>query len=142
MNCKCENCGRQPLVNTDIAILPLDEGGARILCKTCASKFGTCEMCAHLVNCGFFHDPDPSPQFTVVARQMRQGNATFVEQKQIPNPERVKKFCVEGKCKCLLDDSEHPLCCRYGGYTTCTNYCEKTQFNFVQDFPMEDTNEN
>ena len=85
----CENCGRQPLANTNTVILPLDEGGARIICKACASKLGTCEMCAHGAHCGFFQDPDPSPQFTVVARQMRQGNATFVEQKQIPNPERV-----------------------------------------------------
>ena len=142
MNYKCENCGRQSLANTDIAILPLDEGGARILCKTCASKLGTCEMCAHLVNCGFFHDPDPSPQFTVVARQIRQGNATFVEQKQIPNPERVKKFCMEGKCKCFLDDPEHPLCCRYGGYTTCTNYCEIEHFKFGENFSTTDAPEN
>ena len=98
-------------------------------------------MCAHTY-CGFFNDPDPMPQFKVVARQTRQGNATFIEQKQIANPDRVKKFCVDGKCKCFLDDPEHPLCCRHGGYTTCTNYCEKEVHNFVQEFPMQEAIQN
>ena len=90
----------------------------------------------------FFNDPDPMPQFIVVARTTQQGNATFVEQKQIPNPNRVKKFCIEGECKCLLNDLEHPICCRYSGCSTCTNYCEVEQFNFVQDFPVRAVDEN
>ena len=74
--------------------------------------------------------------------QTKQGNATFIEQKQVPNPDRVRKFCTDGKCKCFLDNAEHPLCCRHGGYTTCTNYCEKEKHNFVQDFPEQEANEN
>ena len=142
MNYKCENCGRQPLANTDTVIYPLDEGRARILCKKCAALFGTCFMCQHATYCGFHKDPDPTPQFKVIARQMRQGNATFVEHKQVPNPDRVKKFCTDGKCKCFLDDPEQPLCCRHGGYTTCTNYCELEKYKFGEDFSQTEANEN
>jgi hypothetical protein len=82
------------------------------------------------------------PQFKVVARQIHQGNATFVEQKQIPNSDRIKKFCTDGKCKCLAGMPDEPLCCRHGGYTTCTNYCEKEKHNFVQNFSIENVSEN
>ena len=139
---KCENCGRQPLANTDTVISLTDEGGARTLCKQCAAQFGTCAMCQHNVPCGFFNNPDPMPQFRTVARTVRQGNATYVEQRQVPNSERIKKFCIDGKCKCFLDDPEHPLCCRHGGYTTCTNYCEIETFKFVENFSTEIVSEN
>lgn len=139
---KCVNCGREPLANTDTVISLTDEGGARTLCKQCATQFGTCAMCQHNVPCGFFNDPDPMPQFKVITQQMRQGNATFVEQHQVPNAERIKKFCIDGKCKCLLDDPEHPLCCRFGGCTTCTNYCEIETFKFVENFSTEIVSEN
>jgi hypothetical protein len=87
-------------------------------------------MCQHNVPCGFFNDPDPMPQMKVVARQTRQGNATFIEQKQIPNGDRIKKFCIDGSCPCYNGDAESPLCCRFGGYTTCTNYYEMEQYKF------------
>ena len=137
---RCENCGRDPLANTDTVVVTQDNG-VHVFCRNCATLFGTCAMCVH-TSCGFFNDPDPMPQFVMVARQMRQGNATFVQQQQIPNPERVKKFCTDGKCKCFLDDAEHPLCCRHGGYATCTNYCEKTSFKFGEDFSQTEANEN
>ena len=137
----CENCNKQPLENADTVVVTQDSG-IHIFCRECAAQFGTCAMCQHSTPCGFFNDPDPMPQFVMVARQMRQGNATFIEQKQVPNQERVKKFCTDGKCKCFLDDPELPLCCHHGGYATCTNYCEKETHNFVQDFPMQEANEN
>ena len=139
---KCENCGREPLANTDTVISPLDEGGARILCKNCFAHLGTCFMCQHATYCGFHEDPDPMPQFKVIARQMRQGNATFVEHRQVPNADRIRKFCLDGKCKCYNGDDEHPLCCRFGGCATCTNYCEVEQYKFVQDFPVRAIGEN
>ena len=137
----CVNCGKTPLTNQDIVVVTQDND-IHIFCRECAAQFGTCAMCQHNTPCGFFNDPDPIPQFITVSRTVRQGNATFIEQRQVPNAERIKKFCTDGKCKCFLDDPEHPLCCRFGGYATCTNYCEVEQFKFVQDFPMEDTNEN
>ena len=136
----CENCGKQSLSNPDTVVVTQDSG-VHIFCRKCAALFGTCAMCAH-TNCGFFNDTDPMPQFVMVARKIQQGNATFIEQKQVPNSERIKKFCTDGKCKCFLDDPRHPLCCRHGGYTTCTNYCEKETHNFVQDFSMQEANEN
>ena len=139
---KCENCGREPLANTDTVIYPLDEGGARILCKKCAAHFGTCFMCQHATYCGFHEDPDPTPEFKVIVRQTGQGNATFIERRQVPNAERIKKFCIDGKCKCFLDDPERPLCCRHGGYTTCTNYCELEQYKFGEDFSQTKASEN
>ena len=136
----CENCGL-PLENNNTIIDTKEDGTVHLFCRNCATLFGSCVMCAHTY-CGFFNDPDPMPQFKVVARQTKQGNATFIEQKQIANPDRVKKFCVDGKCKCFLDDAEHPLCCRIGGYATCTNYTELERYKFGQDFPMQEANEN
>ena len=136
----CENCGK-PLENNDTIIDAKDDNTIHFFCRNCATLFGTCAMCSHTY-CGFFNDPDPMPQFKVIARQMRQGNTTFIEQKQVPNPDRVRKFCADGKCKCFLDDAEHPLCCRHGGHTTCANYCEKEKHNFIQDFPMQEAIQN
>ena len=134
----CENCGRS--LEGAKAVISAKEDGAQVFCMNCASLFGTCAMCAN-TQCGFFNDPDPMPQFKVVARQIKQGNATFIEQKQVPNSDRIKKFCIEGKCKCLLDDAERSLCCRHGGHATCANYYEKETHNFVQNFPKQEANE-
>ena len=127
----CENCGKLIEDVKDLIVSVKNTESINIICRECAKGFGHCPMCQHNTLCGFFNDPDPMPQFVMVARTIHQGNATFVEQKQVPNAERIKKFCTDGKCKCFLDDPEHPLCCRFGGYATCTNYCEVEQFKFV-----------
>lgn len=127
---KCINCGREPLASTDMVVCVNEKDETLVFCKECEAHFGTCAMCQHNVPCGFFNDPDPMPQFKVIARQMRQGNATFIEQKQIPNGDRIKKFCIDGNCPCYNGEAENPLCCRHGGYTTCTNYCEVEQYKF------------
>ena len=136
----CENCGK-PLENNNTIASTKEDGTIHLFCRNCATLFGTCAMCAHTY-CGFFNDPDPIPQFKVVARQIQQGNTTFIEQKQVPNPDRVKKFCIEAECKCLINTDEQKLCCRIGGYTTCTNYTELEQYKFDQDFPKLEANEN
>ena len=137
----CENCGKQCESNNIIVSV---KNGCDIsfYCRECNNLFGHCPMCSNYGPCGFFDDPDPMPQFKVIARQMRQGNATFIERQQVPNADRIKKFCLDGKCKCYNGDDEHPLCCRHGGYATCTNYCEKETHNFVQDFSMQKASEN
>ena len=139
---KCENCGKPLNVNMDTVVSVHENDVVRVFCKQCATAFGHCPMCQHNTPCAFFEDPDPTPQFKTITRQTRQGNATFIEQRQVPNAERIKKFCADGKCKCFLDDPEHPLCCRHGGYATCTNYCELEKYKFVQDFSMEIASEN
>lgn len=125
----CENCGK-PLENNNTVVDIKEDGSVHLFCRNCATLFGTCAMCVHTY-CGFFNDPDPMPQFVMVARQIRQGNATFVEQRQVPNEERVRKFCLDGKCKCYNDDDEHPLCCRHGSCAICTNYTELERYKFV-----------
>lgn len=138
----CENCGRPLSVNTNTVVSVRDEGSARIFCKECSETFNQCPMCQHNIPCGFFNDPNPMPQFKVVSRTIRQDNATFVEQRQVPNTDRIKKFCLDEKCKCYNGDDEHPLCCRIGGCTTCTNYCELEQYKFGQDFPKQEAVQN
>lgn len=137
---KCENCGRQPLVNTDTVILPLDESGARIFCKQCYSLFGHCPMCQHSVSCAFANDPDPMPQFVTQTVRKQTPMGTQILQYQVMNPERVEKFCTS--CKCYSSFQEEGYCCRQTNCVTCTNYCEVEQFKFVQDFSMEAVNEN
>ena len=127
---RCANCGRQPLTSTDTIVSHIDEGGARIFCKQCAAQFNTCAMCQYNTPCAFQVDPDPTPQMKVVSRRIQQGNATFVQQVQVPNSDRIKKLCIDRQCKCYNGDENEPLCCRFGGCITCSNYCEIEQFNF------------
>ena len=138
----CENCGKLIEDVKDLIVSVKNAESINIVCRECSKGFGHCPMCQHNTPCGFFNDPDPMPQFVTITRQARQGNATFVEQRQVPNSERIKKFCTDGKCKCFLDDPEQPLCCRFGGCATCTNYYEKTSFKFGEDFSQTEANEN
>jgi hypothetical protein len=136
---KCANCGREG--NRGFIICPTENDTSIAFCIDCYKLFGTCAMCTHTY-CGFFNDPDPMPQFKTVMHQTKQGNAVYIEQKQVPNPDRVRKFCTDGKCKCFLDDPKHPLCCRHGGYATCSNYTEQEYKKFVENFPVETESEN
>lgn len=137
----CENCGKQ-CESKDVIISVANDNRISIRCRDCGKLFGHCHTCSNCGPCGFFEDPDPMPQFKVVAQQIRQGNNTFVGQRQIRNPDRVKKFCMDGKCKCFFDDPEQPFCCRHDGYATCSNYCEQEYSKIVEDFSMQETIEN
>lgn len=118
---KCANCGREG--NKGFIVCPVENDKSVVLCIDCYKVLGSCNACQNTY-CGFFNDPDPMPQFKVIQRQEHQGNATYIQQIQVPNSERIRKFCIDGKCKCYNGDDEHPLCCRHGGYATCTNYKE------------------
>lgn len=142
MTCICDRCGREFPLNQAI-IEPKGTDELLILCKECNSLFGHCQTCLNLGGCAFFDDPDPMPQFVIVTQRIQQGNATFVQQRQVPNPERAKKFCQDAGCKCLhAFEDDTKLCCRYSPYTTCTNYTEQEYKKFVENFPMETENEN
>lgn len=137
---KCASCGKE--VTKNEAVIYFKNGETILLfCRSCTELFGTCHMCQHTY-CGFFSDPDPLPQFVTVARRIQKGNITIAEQRQVPNPERIQKFCIESKCKCLINTDELKLCCRHGGCATCTNYTEKEQFNFGYNFPVLEADEN
>ena len=127
----CENCGKLIEDVKDLIVSVKNAESINIVCRECSKGFGHCPMCQHNVPCGFFNDPDPMPQVVVVTRRIQQGNATVIQQQQIPNKERIKKFCINAKCPCYNGDEEHPLCCRFGGYATCTNYCELEKYKFV-----------
>lgn len=138
----CENCGKQCESNNIIVSV---KNGCDIsfYCRECNSLFGHCPMCSNYGPCGFFDDPDPMPQFVIARREHRTPMGIQIIQCQIPNSERAKKFCVEGKCKCLhtFEDGAK-LCCRFSPYTTCTNYTEQQYKKFVENFPVETENEN
>ena len=142
MSCNCDRCGKEiPFVQA--VVEPKGTDDLLILCKECVSLFGHCQTCSFLSGCAFFNDPDPMPQFVVVTQRIQQGNATFIQQRQVPNPERAKKFCQDAECKCLHTfEDDTKLCCRHSPYTTCTNYTEQEYKKFVEDFPVETSNEN
>ena len=142
MTCTCDRCGREFPLNQAI-IEPKGTDGLLILCKECNSLFGHCQTCLNLGGCAFFDDPDPMPQFVIARQEYRTPTGVQIIQRQIPTPERAKKFCQDAGCKCLHTfEDDTKLCCRYSPYTTCTNYCEKEIHNFVQDFPMQEAIQN
>lgn len=127
---RCINCGRQPLSLAEAIVCVTEKNETQIFCAQCADAFGTCAMCQHNTPCAFQVDPDPTPQMKVLSRSIQQGNATFVQQIQVPNGDRIKKLCIDRQCKCYNGDENEPLCCRFGGCATCSNYCEIEQFKF------------
>ena len=140
--CNCNRCGKEIPLNQAV-VEPKGVDELLILCKECVSLFGHCQTCSFLSGCAFFDDPDPMPKFIIATQRIQQGNATFIQQRQIPNPERAKKFCQDAGCKCLHTfEDDTKLCCRYSPYTTCTNYTEQEYKKFVEDFPVETSNEN
>ena len=127
----CENCGKLIEDVKDLIVSVKNAESIKIICRECANAFGTCAMCQHNTPCAFQVDPDPTPQIKVLSRRIQQGNATFVQQTQVPNGDRIKKLCIDRQCKCYNGDENEPLCCRFGGCVTCSNYCEIEQFKFV-----------
>lgn len=110
---KCVACGRN-----GAKIL----GNGKFFCDKCASKFGTCEMCIHGRSCEFFTNPAPIPQ--VVMQKIRQQTPHgYMEQiQEVPNPERIKAFCLDKCICCRTCEDEKVRCLRQFG--TCENYKE------------------
>lgn len=109
---KCSRCGRN---------------GARVLsdnkffCSECAELFGTCAMCIHSKKCNFNSNPAPIPK--IITQRIRQETEMGIMEQiiQVPNPKRIKAFCIEGKCICC-DQKEKPHCMRQFGI--CESYKE------------------
>ena len=123
-NLKCENCGRPLADKTEVVIIPRDEGGPRIFCVHCYPAFGTCQTCKHRDNCGFFQNPDSLPQFVMATKEERTPFGVTRQTRQMPNPARVRRFCIDNECKCFINDPEHPICCKHTDCKTCPNYDE------------------
>ena len=137
---RCEECGRELAPKAAIIRIQNDTD-LHFFCAECHQLFGHCHMCDHRLRCEFKENPDPMPATRVVRKEQRTPFGVSIMQTEIPNSERIKKFCTECTCFGGLEE-ETPYCGRYTGYATCTNYCEKTQFNFVQDFPITSSHEN
>ena len=138
----CSICGKQLIKNQDVTIYVTKGETVLIYCPECIGKLGHCPTCSNCTPCAFMEDPDPMPQFVMRAWRNQTPMGVQIIQKQVPNEERIKKFCLDGKCKCCFDDPEHPICCRFGGYATCTNYTEIEEEKFVQNFPIGAVSEN
>ena len=109
---KCARCGREEGVVID---------GKKVFCKECASLFGTCLTCVHSCKCEFDDNPAPIPKI-VIHKERQQTAQGFIEQiQQVPNPQRIKTFCLEEKCICC-DHADKPHCMRQFG--TCDKYEE------------------
>lgn len=104
------------------------QNGAKVLsdgkffCDKCASKFGTCEMCIHGRSCEFFTNSAPIPQF-VMQKIRQQTPHGYMEQiREVPNPERIKAFCLDKCICCKTCEDEKVRCLRQFG--TCEKYQE------------------
>lgn len=93
----------------------------KFFCGECAPMFGTCAMCEHGQKCNFNNNPAPIPK--VVTQRIRQETEMGIVEQiiQIPNPKRIKAFCIEETCICC-EQEEKPRCLRQFG--TCRNYKE------------------
>lgn len=109
---KCARCGRNGAMIID---------NDKFFCRECTSLFNTCAMCEHSQKCGFETNPAPIPK--VVTKRMRQetGMGVMEQITQVPNPQRIKAFCLEEKCVCC-DHEDTPHCMRQFGF--CKNYKE------------------
>ena len=110
---KCARCGR-----TGAKIL----SNGKFFCDGCASKFGTCEMCIYGRSCEFFTNPAPIPQ--IIMQKIRQQTPHgYIEQiQEVPNPERIKAFCLDKCICCKTCEDTKVRCLRQFG--TCENYKE------------------
>ena len=122
---KCENCKRE-FENKDIIITVKNGCDLFFYCRECNSQLGHCPACLRRHECGFFNDPDPLPKFIVIQKKQQHANGYTIIQQQVPNTERLRKFCLDGKCKCCNEiDPKDPFCCRFTVDKTCGNYLEK-----------------
>ena len=110
---KCVACGRN-------GANVLSNG--KFFCDKCASKFGTCGMCIHSRSCEFFTNPAPIPQ-TVMQKNRQQTPHGYMEQiQEVPNPDRIKAFCVDKCICCKTCEDTKVRCLRQFG--TCEKYQE------------------
>ena len=120
----CDCCGRQ-FPQVELVIVANDTETVNVFCKECSKYFGTCYFCEQSAQCAFEQDPDPTPKFVMIQQHQQTPMGCSIIQRQVPNTERLRKFCLDGKCPCCNeDDPKDPFCCRHTGYATCGNFKE------------------
>lgn len=109
---KCAKCGAEANIWSEGAFF----------CEKCAMQFSTCAMCVHGTKCEFQTNPSEPPQFVAktIQKQTRMGHV--IQTVQVPNPERIKMFCLDGSCVCYNTLEDKQLCFKEFG--TCKNYKE------------------
>ena len=122
---KCENCERD-FDTKDIIVSVKNGCDISFYCRECIVHAGHCPMCVNVKDCGFFNDPDPTPKFVTIQRKVQHPNGYSIIQQQVPNTARLRKFCLDGQCKCCNEENpEDPFCYRFTEHKTCNNYIEK-----------------
>lgn len=114
MTYKCQACGDNG------ATIIYD---SKFFCARCVDLFGTCAMCVHSKKCEFNDNPAPIPK--LITQHIRQQTEMgYIEQiQQVPNPQRIKAFCLDGECVCCKTcDDKKVRCMRQFG--TCEKYEE------------------
>lgn len=109
---KCARCGRN-------GAMVIDNG--KFFCSDCIKLFGTCAMCVNSVKCEFNSNPAPIPKVVTQCMRQETGMGIMEQITQVPNPQRIKAFCIEEKCVCC-DHADRPHCMRQFG--VCDNYKE------------------
>lgn len=139
---KCERCGaEQP--RSEAVLSAKDGEYVNMICKHCSTQYGTCYTCVLGKICPFETDPDPMPKFFIIEERAQHENGYSIVQRQVPNTERLRKFCLGGKCPCCNEtDPKDPFCCKFTQYSTCTNYCEEEYRKIVENFSMQEAGEN
>lgn len=137
---KCDRCGAE--WPTKQMIISVKNGESiNLFCPKCSKFFGQCPFCEHYPQCGFQDDPDPIPQFVIATIKQQTPQGVAIMQKQVPNTERLRKFCLDGKCICCNEeDPKDPFCCRFTGFGICANYKERNFENSIQDFSIQTVN--
>jgi hypothetical protein len=79
-------------------------------------------MCEHSQKCEFSDNPAPMPKMVMIRQVQETPNGHIESIQQIPNPQRIKAFCEEDKCKCFDCLGKEAKCMRQFG--TCANYKE------------------
>lgn len=122
---QCVRCGSKRAIK-DMIISVKNGERISLFCKSCYSLLGHCPTCKNKRECGFFEDSNPLPQFVIVQQMQQRENGYVITQRQVPNTERLREFCLDGKCICCYEqDPKNPMCCRFTDEQTCGNYIEE-----------------
>ena len=94
------------------------------ICEKCLIAMNTCDMCQHRDSCAFIEAiDDPTPPFIIKFQTIQNGNMVIRKQMQVPNGERVKRYC--STCHCCKNGGEtENWYCWKSCAGTCSNYKE------------------
>lgn len=97
--------------------------GDKILCPSCYDQYNTCLTCQFSSGCEFETNAAPIPK-TIVQRLTQTTQHGIIEQIiRVPNPTRVKAFCIENNCPCLKLGEDGKYRCMHQ-FLVCEKYLE------------------